>query len=209
VILNKEYFEIAPKLIWRQTASRILATVDTKGVWFGRSILSAILRDEYKEKVDYRYALAIFNSELINSVYQSKVKELGKVFPQVKLTYLRDLPFVIATPQQQAQIAQLVDKIMELKKEMSEITGKTLRTIEREYKPKNLGKKLQEFYKLDFGEFITELEKQKVSLTLSKKEELEEYFEEKKTTILELEKEVERVDAEIEELVRGLYGVMQ
>jgi hypothetical protein len=176
VILNKEYFEIAPKLIWRQTASRILATIDTKGVWFGRSILSAILRDEYKGKVDYRYALAIFNSELINSVYQSKVKELGKVFPQVKLTYLRDLPFVIATPAEQAQIAELVDRIMELKKESQKLTDSFVKLIQAKYfrniKSTNgdtvvasttgnfkISTKLKHWHKLETYDFLDEVNK--------------------------------------------------
>jgi mevalonate kinase len=129
------------------------------------------------------------------------------LFPKILVNDVRNLPLPIATTEQQTQIAELVDQIMELKKQTQDQTQKFLRTIEREYQPKTISKKLNEFYKLDFGEFIQELEKQKVKLTLAKKEELEEYFEERKTKFLELQSRVEKVDGEIEELVRGFYGV--
>jgi len=205
--MREERFFVEPHIVVRQIVNQRIFAGYTEGGLYNTQIGFNLVA---KEGWDLKYILAILNSEILNEYHTKKFLDQTKnLFQKILIANAKQLPIPNATPQQQTQIAELVDKIMELKKEISEITGKTLRTIEREYKPKNLGKKLQEFYKLDFGEFITELEKQKVSLTLSKKEELEEYFEEKKTTILKLEKQVERVDAEIEGLVRGLYGVMQ
>ena len=39
VILNKDYFAIAPKLIWRQTAPYPICVVDYSGLWFGRYVV--------------------------------------------------------------------------------------------------------------------------------------------------------------------------
>ncbi len=117
VILNKNFFVLSPKIIWRQTASSIIATIDVKGIWWGRSIIGAILSEKYKNSVDIYYALVIFNSKYINYLYHQKVLETGKVFPQVKLKYLRDLPFVIGNKKQQKLLLDLAKKMIDLNKQ--------------------------------------------------------------------------------------------
>jgi predicted nucleic acid-binding Zn-ribbon protein len=46
-----------------------------------------------------------------------------------------------------------------------------------------------------------------VQLSLNKKEELQDYFEDKKTKVLELETQINQIDEQIEELVRGCIGL--
>ncbi|MGL4677603.1 MAG: Eco57I restriction-modification methylase domain-containing protein [Brevinema sp.] len=91
VVLNKEYFSIAPKLIWRQTAPYLIATIDTKGVWFGRSIQSATIKEKYSY-FSYYFILGIFNSKYYRNLYIQSTKEVGRVFPQVKFEKLKYLP---------------------------------------------------------------------------------------------------------------------
>lgn len=122
VILNSDFFDLTPKILWRQTASSLIATVDKKGVWFGRSIIGAIINQDFKNKVNIYFALSIFNSKYIDFIYRQKVLETGKVFPQVKLKYLRDLPFVIGTKSQQKKITELAKKMLALNKEFRETT---------------------------------------------------------------------------------------
>ncbi|OGD57394.1 MAG: hypothetical protein A3J48_04140 [Candidatus Doudnabacteria bacterium RIFCSPHIGHO2_02_FULL_46_11] len=121
VILNKVFFELKPKIVWRQTASRIIATIDLKGVWFGRSILGALIKNELKREINIYYALAIFNSTYINFLYRKKVFETGRLFPQVKLKYLRNLPFAIASEKDQREIAAMVAGIIALYKKLNSI----------------------------------------------------------------------------------------
>jgi hypothetical protein len=119
VILNSNFFALTPKILWRQTASSLIAVVDEKGVWFGRSIIGAVIKPDFKNKVNIFFALAIFNSKYIDFIYRQKVLEVGKVFPQVKLKYLRDLPFVIGKKSQQKKIFELAEKMLALNKELS------------------------------------------------------------------------------------------
>ena len=121
VILNSNFFALIPKILWRQTASSLIAVVDEKCVWFGRSIIGAVIKPNFKNKVNIYFALAIFNSKYINFIYRQKVLETGKVFPQVKLKYLRDLPFVVGTKSQQKKIIELVKKMLALNKEFRQI----------------------------------------------------------------------------------------
>lgn len=121
IILNSKFFALTPKILWRQTASSLIATVDEKGIWFGRSIIGAMIKPDFKSKVNVYFALSIFNSKYIDFIYRQKVSEVGKVFPQVKLKYLRDLPFVIGTKNQQEKIIELAKKMLILNKELREI----------------------------------------------------------------------------------------
>ena len=99
----------------------IYATIMDFEAYFGKTIHAGLIKDEYKDKFGYEYALAIFNSKYIDYLYRQKVLETGKVFPQVKLKYLRDLPFVIAKPKQEGSVASLAKKMIELNKKLREV----------------------------------------------------------------------------------------
>lgn len=114
---SSEAFATNPKILWRQTASRLTATIDTERRWFRNTIQCAYIRPEYRKTLDIRYVLGVVNSDHIANLYNALVKEAGRVFPQVKLTHVKKLPLVIATTKQQAKIAELVDRILAAKSE--------------------------------------------------------------------------------------------
>jgi len=64
------------------------------------------------------YALSIFNSKYIDYLYRHKVLETGKVFPQVKLKYLRDLPFVVGSKSEQKSVSDLAKRMVDLNKQL-------------------------------------------------------------------------------------------
>lgn len=115
VILNKDYFAVTPKIIWRQTAQYPIATIDSKGIWFGRSIQAGIIKEEWKNKISYQYLCALLNSKYMRSVYEKNVKESGRVFPQVKLEKLKPLPIIVPDNRQQQEFTNLVDIIISTK----------------------------------------------------------------------------------------------
>lgn len=117
VILNKDYFCISPKLIWRQTASYPVCAIDYRGVWFGRSIQAGLIKSEYADKVSYEYLCGILNSNYIRNIYEQNVKEGGRVFPQVKLEKLKVLPIAIPDSKIKKTVENLVTKIIKGKLE--------------------------------------------------------------------------------------------
>lgn len=90
VYLHQTVFATAPKLLLRQTADRIIATLDTDGVWFGRSLLAIVPTTPSPYRIEY--LLGILNSRYIAGCYQELAHERGRVFAQVKLSRLRQLP---------------------------------------------------------------------------------------------------------------------
>lgn len=115
VSFNIKAFNQPLKIIWRQTASYITATLDAKQRWFRNTIQCGYLKPEYIESVDYYYALSIFNSRYFRECYNKLVRESGRVFPQIKLTHLRKLPFVIASFEKQNELSELAKEIVKIK----------------------------------------------------------------------------------------------
>ena len=118
VRLSESFYNIMPKIIWRQTADRIIATLDNRGVWFGRSIQGGILKKEYENKIDLRYLIVLLNSKYFNYLYTQLTKETGRVFPQVKLSKVKQLPIKIISLEKQKPFMKLADKMLKLNKEL-------------------------------------------------------------------------------------------
>ncbi|MEW5718982.1 MAG: N-6 DNA methylase, partial [Chloroflexota bacterium] len=90
VHLSTKVYKVAPKILFRQTADHIIATIDYRGVWFGRSIIAILPA----RQSDYRleYFLALLNSRYFDWLYRNLVRETGRVFAQVKLSKIKQLP---------------------------------------------------------------------------------------------------------------------
>ncbi len=90
VTLNRKVFETAPKILIRQTADRIIAAVDYRGIWFGRSLIAILPARNSPYSIEY--FLGLLNSQRFNDMYQELVDESGRAFPQVKLSKIKQLP---------------------------------------------------------------------------------------------------------------------
>jgi hypothetical protein len=77
------------KILTRQTSDRIQACIDRDQRVTAKSIHTTILRSENYEA---SYIVSILNSKLLSYVYQIQTGEAGRVFAQVKLYDLRQLP---------------------------------------------------------------------------------------------------------------------
>ncbi|UMZ72568.1 Eco57I restriction-modification methylase domain-containing protein [Natranaerofaba carboxydovora] len=133
VRFNETIFKAPEKIIWRQTSDKIRAAyMDFEG-FFGKSLHGAIKKEESSVNcnVDFSllYALALLNSKYINFIYQQKVLEKERTFPQVKIKYLRTLPFVCPNEKQNKLISEKSQKMIDLYKNFY---GNTLNQNQRE-----------------------------------------------------------------------------
>jgi type I restriction-modification system DNA methylase subunit len=116
VSFGRESFDKTPRIIWRQTASRFQATIDSQCRWFRNTIQCAYLKSEYIDRLDINYVLGVINSNHIAFLYNRIVQESGRVFPQVKITHVKKLPLVIASTDTQNQISTYVSRILAAKR---------------------------------------------------------------------------------------------
>ncbi len=68
---------------------------------------------------------------------------------------------------------------------------------------------LQKWYLLSYAEFIKELSKKRIKLSLSEEAEWEDYFNEQKQKALALKSEIDQTDREIDLMVYGLYELTE
>jgi hypothetical protein len=80
------------------------------------SVHSTLLKKEYSNSISLSYILGILNSKLIEWFYKTESLESGRLFPQVKIERLRNLPIIISKDKNIIkQIENIVGKTIESK----------------------------------------------------------------------------------------------
>lgn len=205
VILNDQYFSITPKLLWRQTASVLMVCLDEKGVWFGRSIQAGVVNQQYRDTLHIKYLLCLLNSRYFADSYSRIVQEGGRVFPQVKLAKLQDLPVAMIDGNRQQPFINKADIMLTKKKELKSLSEDFLALLTSEFSLKNLSGRLNDWYMLEFNEFIDEISKKKINLKVEQKAEWMIYFNKQKKIASALKNLIDTTDREIDEMVAALY----
>ena len=100
-----------PKLFLRQTSDKLIATFIEEPYYAIDSVHSII---ESNNDFKLRYILAIINSVFGNYLYQLLINEDAKVFAQVKLNFLRQLPIKKISNKEQIPFITLVDYLLYL-----------------------------------------------------------------------------------------------
>ncbi len=81
-------YRLPEKIVIRQTADRIIATLDPGGMAMGRSVIAITRRRD----ASLQALLACLNSRLFTVLYRTLAGEEGRIFPQVKVGRLLALP---------------------------------------------------------------------------------------------------------------------
>ncbi|MDO9275417.1 MAG: TaqI-like C-terminal specificity domain-containing protein, partial [Lutibacter sp.] len=187
------------------------------------------------KKLNVKYIIGILNSTLINFYHKYRFLDLEKeLFQKILIANCKSLPIKNIPNNYENNIISNVDLIINLNKELQEQSQKFQRTLEREFFDKgfkplankelkplanqanyvanpanSLPKKLQDWYLLSYGDFIKELEKKKVKLSLSQKAEWEDYFLQESKKALALKNNIDTTDKEIDAMVYELYGLTE
>ena len=110
---NEAMFHVKEKIINRQTGSNLIGAYDDKGYF---SLDSTHVQILVNQNFSLKFILALFNSRLLNYYYNNKVKESGRVFAQIKIIVLKELPIKNAAASEQVPFVNLVDLILKGKR---------------------------------------------------------------------------------------------
>lgn len=102
---KKSIFE-KEKILTRQTSDKIIAAIDSSNFYYSNTLHGTSITDV---RFKVKYLLALMNSKVVNFYYKQITSEGGKVFAQVKIEILRQLP--IKYIKNQSSIIKLVDQI--------------------------------------------------------------------------------------------------
>jgi len=147
-------------------------------------------------KLTTYYFSKFLSTDTLQGAYSSIYPEDVREFPIIKINEVEQDIFI-----------ENADLMLSLSNELQQVSQKFQRALEREFELDTLPKKLQNWYLLSYGDFIKELEKKKLKLSLSQKAEWENYFLQESKKALELKTNIDTTDKEIDAMVYELYGL--
>jgi hypothetical protein len=163
-----------------------------------------------KEILNLKATLSILNSSLIGWYCKKVSPKANKgLFPKILVNDIKNIPLFEISKENQQPLIEKADSMLKLNSELQEQSQKFQRTIQRKFELEELPKKLQDWYKLPYAEFIKELAKKKVKLSLSQEAEWEDYFMQESKKALELKATIDATDKAIDAMVYELYGLSE
>lgn len=97
--------------------------------------------------------------------------------------------------------------MLSLHKDLQEKRSRFLRRLSENLEGVKITTALQTFDKLTFAEFVAELKKQKIKLTLVQQDEWEEYFKQYAEACQAIAQQISDTDGDIDTRVFELYGL--
>jgi hypothetical protein len=157
---------------------------------------------EKNSEFSLKYLLIILSSELLNFYYKAHYTDVN-----IKPIYVSKLPVPFLDIQHQLPFIQKAELMLTLNKELQFEIQKFLRSIDRKFGLTDFPKKIQEWYLLSYAEFINELAKKKIKLTLGEEAEWETFFDAEKKSAMGLKIQIDKTDKEIDQMVYQLYNL--
>lgn len=201
---NCDYFEefSKPKIIYPNMTATFPFAYDADG-HFGNDKTFIITSKD--ESIELKFLTCVFNSKLCKLWIWYNCPELNGGAREIRKVYFENFP--IPTCSNQHPLIDLADNMLTLTADLQKKRSRFVRRLRENLGLEKVTTALSEFDSLTFADFLKELKKQKIKLTLSQQDEWEEYFEESKAKCQELSAKLTKTDAEINAKVYELYGL--
>ena len=204
---EKKFFVNERVLIREITDKRLLSCYTNEEFYNTPSLINII---NEKNILKLKYILVLINSTLLGWYHNKTSPKANKgLFPKILVNDVRNLPVKEISLEAQKPFIEKADKMLSLNKELQEKVSSFQRLLTRKFELEKLSTKLQDWYLLEFSEFIKELKKLKIKLSLKEEIEWEEIFIEKKEEVEKVKNEIEITDKEIDGMVYELYGLSE
>lgn len=202
---ERKFFVNKRILIREITKDKLFACYTEEEFYNTPSLINVI---NEKDILELKYILTIINSKLLGWYHNKTSPKANKgLFPKILVNDVRNLPLVNISSEKQQPFIEKADKMLSLNKELQDLSQKFQRMLLRKFDLEKLSTKLQEWYLLDFSDFIKELKRLKVKLSLSQESEWEEYFLEEKSKAIAVDSEIKNTDKEIDSMAYKLYDL--
>jgi len=192
-----------PKILYPDIALEPRFTYDATG-YYPNATLFIIPKDD-------KYLLCLLNSKVAWFYFQRNCPVIGDINNRgrlrLKTAYVSSLPVKTIDEEQRTPFIELANNMLSMNAELKVVSEKFQRTLIRKFPIESLSTKLKDWYQISFADFIKELSKKKVKLSLSEEAEWEDYFLNESKIALELKSQIEMIDSKIDKLIYQLYGL--
>ncbi|WP_317206378.1 Eco57I restriction-modification methylase domain-containing protein [Chryseobacterium sp. MFBS3-17] len=205
--VDPKFFETERIIVREITSDKLYCSIIEEEAYNNPSIINII--DE-QNVLNLRYVLSLLNSSLIGWFHKKMSPKANKgLFPKILINDIRNLPLIDLEKQDQQTYVLKSNEMISLNKDLHEVSNRFQRTLTRKFEGISLSKKMQDWYSLSYPEFIKELSKQKIKLSLSEEAEWEDYFSQEKQKALDIKNTIDATDKEIDQMVYELYGLTE
>ena len=199
--LPPEYVFTNDKILVQRTRRgmkrKLVCYFDNEQYYNLNRISNIILEDS---NYSLKFIYAIINSELLDFYFNKYFNEY-----EVKPVHLAKLPIKLLSTENQKPFIENADKMLVLNKELQKESGNFIAFLQSKFNIEKPNTKLENWYELDFKEFLKELKKAKIQLSVKEEGEWMEYFNEQKQKAQALKKQITDTDKEIDLMVYKLY----
>ena len=218
---NLPYFQNA-KIMTREISLGCNMTYDEKGEFYHNTkVYSFIKKKDFD--VDEKYYLGIMNSKVMWFFLKNTGSEYRGGYYVFKTNYLKPFPL----PEISENSQEIIDKVnlqLENNKVFQKVNNNFQNYLKQKFQLEKLSKKLQNWYELEFGYFIKELNKAIKSNNkelvknelpiipiLTKLDEMDwmDVFTVKKAEAQALQTQINQTDTEIDAMVYELYNLTE
>ena len=193
-----------PKIIYPNMTSVFPFMYDESGILGNQKCFILSASDN---SVSLPFLTAVFNSSLAKLWIWYNCPELQGGTREISKVYFEHFPVPKANEEEKEKLACLATIRGSLTFNLQAVASKFRRNIQREFNIEKLSAKLENWFETPFSEFLKELLKNKVKLTLEQKAEWEEYYLTQEQEAQILKSEIEKTDREIDQMVYALYGL--
>ena len=196
------------KIVTPETSLGTNLTLDKDYYYHNTQVYSLVKKGNYD--IDLKVLLAILNNPLFWFFLKSTGAILRGGYFRFKTKYFEPFPMPPIPPKEiQTEIITKVDIALSQNEYFSNISNSFQRLIARKFKLEKLPKALQNWHTLTFTDFVKQLKKKKIKLSLSEEAEWEAYFEKEKVKAQSIQQIIDATDKEIDRMVYELYGLTE
>lgn len=218
-----EFFE-SEKIIVKKVSGKdgLIATYDNERYYTDDSICCISLKHNFKDidpkilkkhkllldedmddslNYDLKYLLAFINSNVTNFYFKNMIGYDLNVYP----TNILELPFISLEKDNQTPFIELIDEILVNNHKLTIEINSFKKWLKRTFEIDQLPTSIEDYYELDFEEFIKEIKK-KVKIPQRKQQDLlENEFNESLAIIKPLQEKIIELDETINNIIYNLY----
>jgi REP element-mobilizing transposase RayT/type I restriction-modification system DNA methylase subunit len=166
-----------------------------------------ILTQKKENKTYLKFLTAYLNSNLSKFLIKAFFPELLGGTREIKEFKFKNFPVPEVTKEKQEYFSTKTDVFIDLTNKFTTQIKSSRSFIQTKYNLSKISQKMETFYNLGTNQFIEELKKQKVKLTVKEEKELIEWFKEEQNQILGIQNQINQLDYEINQEVYKLYNL--
>lgn len=201
---------IGTKIITPYLGNKCQMSLDSKGGMFSNDKCSLLkLKEEYSS-LYYPY-LAIFNTHLTWFFISNTSSEFSGGYFVFSNLFINPFPIPDLLEKKYSQDVEILscyaEKMLSLNEQLQNKRNRFLHRLSDNFEGIKITGTLSTFDQLVYADFLKELKKQKIKLSLFEQDKWEDYFSDYRTTCQELSAQITSTNNEIDLCVYKLYGL--